>query len=168
MQVLEAVLQSKLNLPLGKRQIGNRSCGTRPVVNERIRLSKVRMIQHVEEFRPELELLFVHYREFLADRGIQNALTGADQDVASGVSICKVSRNREGVDVEPLVRRTLPRWRTKSGSPPQSPAPTRVLRECSLHETAEALGISVAAAKVRLFHARAALRRTAKRKAAAP
>ncbi len=41
------------------------------------------------------------------------------------------------------------------------------LRECSLHETAEALGISVAAAKARLFHARAALRRTAKLKAAA-
>jgi RNA polymerase sigma-70 factor (ECF subfamily) len=40
------------------------------------------------------------------------------------------------------------------------------LRECSLHETAEALGISVAAAKARLFHARAALRRTAKLKAA--
>ncbi len=35
------------------------------------------------------------------------------------------------------------------------------LQECSLHETAEALGISVAAAKGRLFHARAALRRTA-------
>jgi RNA polymerase sigma factor (sigma-70 family) len=42
------------------------------------------------------------------------------------------------------------------------------LQECSLHETAEALGISVAAAKGRLFHARAALRRTAKLKAAAP
>jgi RNA polymerase sigma factor (sigma-70 family) len=41
------------------------------------------------------------------------------------------------------------------------------LPECSLHETAEALGISVAAAKVRLFHARAALRSTAKLKAAA-
>lgn len=40
------------------------------------------------------------------------------------------------------------------------------LRECSLHETAEALGISVAAAKARLFHARDALRRTAKLKAA--
>jgi RNA polymerase sigma-70 factor (ECF subfamily) len=42
------------------------------------------------------------------------------------------------------------------------------LQECSLHETAEALGISVAAAKGRLFHARAAIRRTAKLKAAAP
>lgn len=41
------------------------------------------------------------------------------------------------------------------------------LQECSLHETAEALGISVGAAKGRLFHARAALRRTAKLKAAA-
>jgi len=41
------------------------------------------------------------------------------------------------------------------------------LQECSLHETAEALGISIAAAKGRLFHARAALRRTAKLKAAA-
>ena len=41
------------------------------------------------------------------------------------------------------------------------------LRECSLHETSEALGISLAAAKARLFHARAALRRTAKLKAAA-
>jgi RNA polymerase sigma factor (sigma-70 family) len=41
------------------------------------------------------------------------------------------------------------------------------LQECSLQETAEALGISVAAAKGRLFHARAALRRTAKLKAAA-
>jgi len=41
------------------------------------------------------------------------------------------------------------------------------LRECSLQETAEALGISVPAAKARLFHARAALRRTAKLKAAA-
>lgn len=39
------------------------------------------------------------------------------------------------------------------------------LRECSLHEAAEVLGISVAAAKARLFHARAALRRTAKLKA---
>jgi RNA polymerase sigma factor (sigma-70 family) len=39
------------------------------------------------------------------------------------------------------------------------------LRECSLHETAEALGISVATAKARLFHARAALRRTAQLKA---
>ena len=39
------------------------------------------------------------------------------------------------------------------------------LQECSLHETAEALGISVAAAKGRLFHARAALRRTAQLKA---
>ena len=42
------------------------------------------------------------------------------------------------------------------------------LQECSLHETAETLGISLAAAKGRLFHARAALRRTAKLKAAAP
>jgi RNA polymerase sigma-70 factor (ECF subfamily) len=33
------------------------------------------------------------------------------------------------------------------------------LQECTLHETAEALGISVAAAKGRLFHARATLRR---------
>jgi RNA polymerase sigma-70 factor (ECF subfamily) len=33
------------------------------------------------------------------------------------------------------------------------------LQECSLHETAEALGISIAAAKGRLFHARATLRR---------
>ena len=41
------------------------------------------------------------------------------------------------------------------------------LQECSLHETAEALGISVSAAKGRQFHARAALRRTAKLKAAA-
>jgi RNA polymerase sigma-70 factor (ECF subfamily) len=41
------------------------------------------------------------------------------------------------------------------------------LQECSLHETAEALGISIAAAKRRLFHGRAALRRTPKLKAAA-
>jgi RNA polymerase sigma-70 factor (ECF subfamily) len=41
------------------------------------------------------------------------------------------------------------------------------LQECSLHETAEALGISIAAAKGRQFHARAALRRTAKLKPAA-
>jgi RNA polymerase sigma-70 factor (ECF subfamily) len=41
------------------------------------------------------------------------------------------------------------------------------LQECSLPETAEALGISVAAAKGRLFHARTALRRTAKLKAVA-
>jgi RNA polymerase sigma factor (sigma-70 family) len=33
------------------------------------------------------------------------------------------------------------------------------LQECSLHETAKVLGISVAATKGRLFHARAALRR---------
>lgn len=36
-----------------------------------------------------------------------------------------------------------------------------LLQECSLHETAKTLGISVPAAKARLFHARAALRRTA-------
>jgi RNA polymerase sigma factor (sigma-70 family) len=41
------------------------------------------------------------------------------------------------------------------------------LQEYSLHETAEALGTSVSAAKARLFHSRAALRRTAKPKAAA-
>jgi len=41
------------------------------------------------------------------------------------------------------------------------------LQERSLHETAEALGISVAATKGRLFHARAALRRTARLKAVA-
>ena len=41
------------------------------------------------------------------------------------------------------------------------------LQERSLHETAEALGISVAATKGRLFHARAALRRTPKLKAVA-
>jgi RNA polymerase sigma factor (sigma-70 family) len=40
------------------------------------------------------------------------------------------------------------------------------LQEYSLHETAESLGTSVSAAKARLFHARAALRRTAKLKAA--
>jgi RNA polymerase sigma-70 factor (ECF subfamily) len=34
----------------------------------------------------------------------------------------------------------------------------RYIGECSLHETAEVLGISVMAAKARLFHARAALR----------
>jgi DNA-directed RNA polymerase specialized sigma24 family protein len=33
------------------------------------------------------------------------------------------------------------------------------LQECSLNETADSLGISVAAVKGRLFHARAALRR---------
>ncbi len=38
------------------------------------------------------------------------------------------------------------------------------LREYSLHEIAEALGISVTAAKARLFHARAALRRAAELK----
>ena len=37
------------------------------------------------------------------------------------------------------------------------------LQERSLHETAEALGISVTAAKGRLFHARATLRRTRKK-----
>jgi len=42
------------------------------------------------------------------------------------------------------------------------------LQECSLQETAETLGISVSAAKARLFHARAALRGTAKLKAAVP
>jgi RNA polymerase sigma factor (sigma-70 family) len=42
------------------------------------------------------------------------------------------------------------------------------LQECSLHETAETLGISVSAAKGRLFHARAALRRTAKLKTRVP
>jgi len=36
----------------------------------------------------------------------------------------------------------------------------RQLRECSMEETAETLGISVAAAKGRLFHARAALRKS--------
>lgn len=41
------------------------------------------------------------------------------------------------------------------------------LQERSMHETAETLGISVAAAKARLFHARAALRRTARLKAVA-
>ncbi len=41
----------------------------------------------------------------------------------------------------------------------------RDLQEYSLHETAEALGTSVSAAKGRLFHARAALRRTAQLKA---
>jgi RNA polymerase sigma-70 factor (ECF subfamily) len=41
------------------------------------------------------------------------------------------------------------------------------LQECSLRETAEALGISVAAAKARLFQARAVLRRTTRLKAAA-
>jgi RNA polymerase sigma-70 factor, ECF subfamily len=37
------------------------------------------------------------------------------------------------------------------------------LQECSLHETAEKLGISVAAVKGRLFHARASLRRRHKK-----
>jgi RNA polymerase sigma factor (sigma-70 family) len=37
------------------------------------------------------------------------------------------------------------------------------LQECSVHETAEALGTSVSAAKARLFHARAALRRSHKK-----
>jgi RNA polymerase sigma factor (sigma-70 family) len=37
------------------------------------------------------------------------------------------------------------------------------LQECSLHETAEELGISVAAAKGRLYHARATLRRRHKK-----
>ena len=37
------------------------------------------------------------------------------------------------------------------------------LQECSLHETAEKLGISIAAAKGRLFHARATLRRRHKK-----
>jgi RNA polymerase sigma factor (sigma-70 family) len=37
------------------------------------------------------------------------------------------------------------------------------LQECSLHETAERLGISIAAAKGRLFHARATLRRRHKK-----
>jgi RNA polymerase sigma factor (sigma-70 family) len=41
------------------------------------------------------------------------------------------------------------------------------LQERSLHETAETLGISVSAAKGRLFHARVALRRTAKLRASA-
>jgi RNA polymerase sigma factor (sigma-70 family) len=39
------------------------------------------------------------------------------------------------------------------------------LQEYSLHETAEALGTSVSAAKARLFHGRAALRRAAELKA---
>jgi RNA polymerase sigma-70 factor, ECF subfamily len=37
------------------------------------------------------------------------------------------------------------------------------LQECSMHETAEELGISVAAAKGPLFHARATLRRRHKK-----
>jgi RNA polymerase sigma factor (sigma-70 family) len=37
------------------------------------------------------------------------------------------------------------------------------LQEHSMHETAEALGTSVSAAKARLFHARATLRRTHKK-----
>ena len=45
-----------------------------------------------------------------------------------------------------------PTCRTLSGGEDQ-------LQECSLHETAKVLGISVAAAKARLFHARTALRR---------
>lgn len=42
------------------------------------------------------------------------------------------------------------------------------LQECSLDEIAEKLGISFAAAKARLFHARSALRRTAALKARRP
>ena len=42
------------------------------------------------------------------------------------------------------------------------------LQECSLHETAEVLGISVAAAKARMFHARAALRRARQLQVVAP
>lgn len=42
------------------------------------------------------------------------------------------------------------------------------LQECSLHETAEVLGISVAAAKGRMFHARAALRRARELQVVAP
>jgi len=42
------------------------------------------------------------------------------------------------------------------------------LQECSLSETAEVLGISVAAAKARMFHARAALRRARELRVVAP
>ena len=42
------------------------------------------------------------------------------------------------------------------------------LQEHSLHETAEVLGISVAATKARMFHARAALRRSSRLRLAVP
>jgi RNA polymerase sigma-70 factor, ECF subfamily len=89
------------------------------------------------------------------------------EDAADGVELSDSEPNPEEICARTEQKAALRNAIAKLRPTLRNVVELHDLQECSLHETAEALGISVAAAKGRLFHGRAALRRTAKLKAAA-
>ena len=77
MQPLETVLQSKLNLT---HRYCNRSYdagNTRAIVNEVVRLRKIRMIESVKEFRTEFQALRFSEAKLLPEGAIEYILSRA-------------------------------------------------------------------------------------------
>src|SRR5450432_1749708 len=98
---LAPVFQAELYLAHGDGQGSNRTEGPRPIIEKIVRLSKVRMIQHVKELGAKFEFLFSDQIEFLSNGTIEDRLARARQNVAAGISEGEVRRESKGIDVEP-------------------------------------------------------------------
>jgi RNA polymerase sigma factor (sigma-70 family) len=95
-----------------------------------------------------------------ASREVPIAMSVETSELSSGHQVSDLSPNPEEhcmkSEQEAILRGAIAKLRPRI----RKAVELHKVQECSLEETAEVLGISVAAVKGRLFHARAALRRT--------
>src|SRR5215470_1694795 len=103
----ESVLQSELDLAHRYSYFGDSASCIRTIVDEVVRLRKIRVIKEVEEFYAEFKLLPFRYSKFFSQRSVKDVLTGTDQVVAPRIAKRESSRRRKGVDIEPKARTSL-------------------------------------------------------------
>jgi hypothetical protein len=103
----EYVLHAKLDLPSRYRYFGDRACDTWTVVDEVVRLGKIRVVEEVEELRAEFDTLRLGDVELFARGSIKNVLARPDQIVAMRIAEGEPGGSRKRIDIEPQVRASL-------------------------------------------------------------
>ena len=83
---------------------GDRARYTRAVVDEVVRLRKIRMIKKVKEFRAEFKSLRFRHSKLFSQRSVKYVLTGPDQVVTPRIAKRDPGRRRERIYIEPQVR----------------------------------------------------------------
>jgi len=83
---------------------GDRARYTWAVIDEVIRLRKIRMIKKVEEFRAKFKSLRFPHSKLLSQRSIKDVLTGSDQVVAPRIAKRDAGRRRERIYIEQQIR----------------------------------------------------------------
>src|SRR5579884_2418915 len=80
---LKSVLQTELDLPHRCCKRSDHPSRARPIIDEVIRLSEVRVIQHVEKLRAKLEPLRLGGGELLANGTVKAVHARSDEDVTT-------------------------------------------------------------------------------------